>query len=56
MEISSKENDNVDTAFLTMLKEIHLKDIEAQKNNKNNDNLSHNTLLEYKNKDKGCCG
>lgn len=52
MEISSKEDMNVDTAFLTMVKEVHCHNIGINDNKNNN-------LLKYKNNQNNsslCCG
>jgi hypothetical protein len=58
MEISSKEDYNIDSAFLQMIQEIHMRNIqESLKNtNSNNNNLSMNKKSSYSESKSKCCG
>jgi len=68
MEISSKDDHNVSTAFLTMIKDIHFKNISSDLINDNYEigknsfhnktSFTSNTMLHYKNQksSSSCCG
>lgn len=61
MEISSKEDHNVGTAFLTMIKDIHFKNLyDGNISEKINENKSFgsNTMIGFNKKksNSGCCG